>query len=224
VQEHENWLAEQKRHIAALRVQKALAKETPMGNQLSNYNNDSMGVNTQYDPSTGLKMCWDYAINLPIKKSNTKLLKCSLAYILYKGLHPFTTSIKRTSFYETEPTSNGLTNLCIFAGSKKFPKVSPLQEFNMILELKYTGEEGPMRKGDKGKSLGWVNLPLFVEDGKRQDPSLFVGNYKLALNPGSFKGAESLMAVEKEKEKKEEGKDGDDGDGDGESEEVSEGT
>jgi len=205
-QEHENWLAEQKRHIAALRVQKALAREIPMFNQQSQFNsnsnnnsNNDNNANTLYDPATGFKIFWDYATNLPLKKGNTKLFKTRIAHCMYQGVNPFT-KIKGTIFFETELTQNQDKNLCIYANNKAFTKVSPLLEMVMILEVQFAGDDGERKP--KGKSLGWCALPLFFDTIRSHDPSLKRGNLKLALHSGAFSPAAMKQKVEDEKAKK----------------------
>eukprot|EP00519_Triparma_laevis_P002471 CAMPEP_0182506334 /NCGR_PEP_ID=MMETSP1321-20130603/20971_1 /TAXON_ID=91990 /ORGANISM="Bolidomonas sp., Strain RCC1657" /LENGTH=1787 /DNA_ID=CAMNT_0024712049 /DNA_START=223 /DNA_END=5583 /DNA_ORIENTATION=- len=185
-QQHEKWLAEQKRQIQALRVQQALAREMPVVDPNSSaVASKSAAKNIVYDPQTGFKIFWDYALNLPRKAKGSNLARTRVVYCLYSGMTPYS-KLRATKWLETEKAGQAACQT-IYAQARVFNKVSPLLELQLVLQIQFTHVADPTLTSHLNeKPFGWCAFPLFQDSTKREDPVLRYGNYKMPLHPGVF--------------------------------------
>ena len=183
--EHEKWKTKQLRQIEAMRIQKAMIREAPLPTNQSNPAAQQQRMDMVYDITSGFKMFWDYAINLPRRSQRQNLTRTRIVYCMYNVLTPF----NRIKASKWDLTENSGQNACqaVIGLPKSFDKVSPMLGLKMIMEIQFT-PTGDSMSGEQPKALtlGWFAIPVFKESASSGEPVLRSGNFKIPLHPGPF--------------------------------------
>ncbi|ETV85151.1 hypothetical protein, variant 1 [Aphanomyces astaci] len=166
----EEWMANQKRMVMALRMKKVLAQEQPLAPSMT----DDMAASGDvrpYDPELGFSVFWDYILLVPAKASFLQV-----TYAVYEG------SILRTKHKvirarECEP--HGPTvNRCVLASTRAFDHLPANMDVRLLIEVAATTSDGKT----KPLSLGWTAMDLFILSSDGSTVQLQQGKFKLPLS------------------------------------------
>ncbi|OQR83526.1 hypothetical protein ACHHYP_14578 [Achlya hypogyna] len=159
-QEHEAWLANQKRMVVALRMKKALAKEQQ---------GDPATRQLPYDPDQGFLVFWDFATGVPLKASWLQL-----TYALY-DLATVRSKHKVVRPHECE-LAGPSSQRCIFATRRDFEQMAASATLRLVVEVAAVAAPGEGRVKPP-VTLGWTAMDIFLPSLELQE-----GLFKLPLS------------------------------------------
>ncbi|RHY28632.1 hypothetical protein DYB32_005818 [Aphanomyces invadans] len=182
----DEWMANQKRMVMALRMKKMLAQEQPLTASLMTDDMDSIGLPLPYDPDVGFTVFWDYILLVPLKATFLQVSQrrpfvvysrlgndLQVTYAVYEG-EILRTKHKVLRGRECEPYGPTV-NRCVLASSRAFDHLPASQDVRLLIEVAITSTDG------KPVSLGWTMLDLFAPS-EGSAPQLHEGRFKLPLS------------------------------------------
>ncbi|KAG3033433.1 hypothetical protein PC121_g3932 [Phytophthora cactorum] len=182
--DHEDWVANQKRELVALRVQRAIQR-----NDVENNGQylDILGESTEsYNPESGFALFWDFVAGVPATAND---LLITYAVFEDKILR---TPFKVVSAKETK-TISPQHKLCLFLSSRHIKRLAAASELRVIMEVTSVVQNGagcpviPM-------SLGWTAFGIFkpTSDGEL---ALSLGFFKLPVKQSSMPDPSKILVL-----------------------------
>ncbi|OQS04263.1 hypothetical protein THRCLA_03490 [Thraustotheca clavata] len=150
--EHDEWLAQQKKMVMTMRMNKVLAKETP-----------GVQAPIEYDSQLGFTVFWDYVLSVPLKAQFLQL-----TYALY-GATTVRSKYKVIRAHECE------SQRCVLSTRRDFEQIDPSASLRLVIEIAMVSS--PNDKTKPPVSLGWTAVNVFLPSLKLQE-----GKFKLPIS------------------------------------------
>ena len=129
-------------------------------------------LSTDYDPTMGFTIFFDFALDIPKRHKKLQLVYCFAVEKEQK------TKVRALPVADCEPDSNGKSN-CIIGMSRDIKKVPPIKGSRCVIEIQSADE------GTRNESVGWCAIELFsADESNHMAMHLNAGLHRLPLQRG----------------------------------------
>ncbi|DBA01352.1 TPA: LOW QUALITY PROTEIN: hypothetical protein N0F65_001591 [Lagenidium giganteum] len=171
--DQQQWMEDQKRELVALRMKRALARESAQSTDITRSGADVdqlySSSNNEYNANNGLCLLWDFLSGLPMQCESVQLTSS-----VYDGKIP-RTPFKVAASKEVE-AQGPKHKRSLFWTSRIVAPLASTPELRLILEVSST-----TANGSSMRSIGWTAMDLFTVQEGRDDLVLSTGFYKLPI-------------------------------------------